>query len=82
MLSKKPVVAANHGGLKEIVVHNETGLLFEANNPIDLINQLEKLIINKELRINFGINGFNRVKKIFSTTNYINSFEKEYKNLS
>lgn len=82
MLSKKPVVAANHGGLTEIVQHNETGFLFEANNSLDLSIQLEKLIVNKELRITFGENGLKRVKEFFSTTNFTNSFETEYKNLT
>lgn len=82
MLSKKPVVAANHGGLTEIVKHNETGFLFEANNSLDLSIQLEKLIVNERLRTIFGENGLKRVKEFFSTTNFTNSFEAEYNNLT
>lgn len=56
MLASKPVVAANHSGLTEIVIHNETGFLVELNNIIALKEALEKLINNPELRISFGKN--------------------------
>lgn len=82
MLSKKPVVAANHGGLSEIVLNNETGFFFEPNNSNDLSMQLEKLIINEDLRISFGEKGLKRVKECFSTKKYVNSFTEEYKKLT
>jgi len=82
MLSKKPVVAANHGGLSEIIIKNETGLFFEPNNCEELTIQLEKLITNKDLRRTLGENGFKRVKECFSTTNLTISFETEYNNLT
>jgi glycosyltransferase involved in cell wall biosynthesis len=82
MLSKKPVIAANHGGLVEIVNPNETGLLFEANNAIDLSEKIGYLIENPELIKIYGENGFNRVSKNFSTKKYVNSFTKEYEKLT
>jgi glycosyltransferase involved in cell wall biosynthesis len=82
MLSKKPVVAANHGGLSEIILNNETGFFFEPNNCEDLCIQLEKLIINKDLRITFGENGFKRVKECFSTQKYVTSIEEIYLELT
>ncbi len=78
MLSKKPVIAANHGGLSEIIINNETGLFFEPNNCEDLCNQLEKLIIDKNLRVSFGENGFKRVKDNFSSQKYVSSIEEIY----
>lgn len=78
MLSMKPVVAANHGGLSEIIVNNETGFFFEPNNSNDLYKQLEKLIIDKDLRISFGENGLKRVKEKFSTKQYVSSIEEIY----
>jgi glycosyltransferase involved in cell wall biosynthesis len=78
MLSKKPVIAANHGGLSEIILNNETGFFFEPNNCEDLCIQLEKLIINKDLRISFGENGLKRVKDNFSSQKYVSSIESIY----
>lgn len=71
MLSFKPVVAANHGGLAEIVVHGNTGLLFEPNNAIALEECLSKLIESKSDCNRYGKNGNKRVKEIFSTEKYV-----------
>ena len=82
MLSQKPVIAADHGGLSEIVVHNQTGFLFEPNNILDLKLQLEKLILNKDLRSTFGENGLKRVNREFSTKKYVSAIAKVYQELS
>lgn len=78
MLSKKPVVAANHGGLSEIVVHDETGFLFKPNSVEDLSVNIEKLILNPSLRNGFGENGFKRVNENFSAKKYISGIEAVY----
>jgi glycosyltransferase involved in cell wall biosynthesis len=75
MLSKKPVVAANHGGLTETVLHNETGLLFEPNNAEALSLALEELILDKEKRTRFGEKGHQRTIEYFSLENHIKKFE-------
>lgn len=75
MLSKKPVIAANHGGLTEIVVPNETGLLFEPNNANALANALESIIVDPEKRQLFGENGYNRTVNHFSLQKHVEKFE-------
>ncbi len=75
MMAKKPVVAANHGGLMEIVVDNETGFLVEPNNKEALKQALEKLINNPELRTTFGENGFQRATENFSIQKYVQKIE-------
>lgn len=75
MMAKKPVVAANHGGLTEIVVHNKTGFLVEPNNPADLKKTLEILIENTELRTTFGENGYQRAIEKFSIEKYVQKIE-------
>lgn len=75
MFAKKPVVAANHGGLMEIVVNNETGFLVEPNNKIALKEALEKLINNPELRTTLGEKGFQRATENFSIENYVRKIE-------
>ncbi len=81
MLAKKPVVASNHGGPTEIVVNNETGLLFEPNNETALAEAIQKLIQNDDLRKSFGENGFQRVLKTFSLENHVNHFEKIFEEI-
>lgn len=75
MMAKKPVIAANHGGLMEIVVDNETGFLVEPNNKDALKDALDKLITNPELRTSFGEKGFLRVIENFSIQKYIQKIE-------
>lgn len=78
MLTKKPVVATNLGGLKEIVVHNETGFLFENKNEQALKEVLLKLIEDKGLRDFFGEKGYQRAVKLFSLQRYVTDFENLY----
>jgi len=75
MLAKKPVVASNHGGLSEIVVNNETGLLVEPRNVNELIIALQKLIENEELRKSFGQKGYEKAIKEFSVEHYTKKIE-------
>jgi glycosyltransferase involved in cell wall biosynthesis len=81
MLAKKPVIASNHGGPTEIVVENETGILFEPNNHNSLSDALEKLIQDEQLRKLYGTNGFKRVHNTFSLENHVNHFEKIFEEL-
>ena len=78
MLSKKPVIASNHGGLKEIVIHNKTGLLFEPNNASDLKKSIESLLINQNLIELYGKEGEKRAKFDFSLEKYVNNFKALY----
>jgi len=82
MLAKKPIVASNHGGLKEIILNNETGFLVAPNNETDLIIALEKLIQSESLRKQMGEQGQQRVIQEFSVAHYVTSFENFFDNNS
>lgn len=75
MLAGKPVIAANHGGLAEIIEHNETGILFEPKSCLSLIVALEELIIDEAKRKQFGVSGQARSQKYFSSLAYTNNIE-------
>lgn len=81
MQKGKPVVAANHGGLVEIITHNKTGLLFEPNQLDELCSSLELLINNADLRTSLGKNGCAFVKDHFSVDDYVHHFVQRYKNV-
>ena len=70
MLCKKPVIASDFGGLKEIVVNKETGLLFEPSNQKSLANAMQFLIDSSELRQTFGNNGYERAIRLFTLKEY------------
>jgi glycosyltransferase involved in cell wall biosynthesis len=61
-----PVVAFNVGGIKDVVVHEETGLLVDRVSAPDLLDAIERLIGNAELREKLGRNGRARVESLFT----------------
>lgn len=50
MASGAVVIASNAGGLKEIIVHNENGLLFEPNDESDLAQKISLVWENEDLK--------------------------------
>ena len=50
----KPVVASNVDGIPEVLVDNETGLLFEPGKAEDLANKIATLAQNQEMRERMG----------------------------
>jgi glycosyltransferase involved in cell wall biosynthesis len=82
MLSKKPVIASNYGGLSEIVVHQQTGLLVPPGNSQELESALESLLLNPDLAREMGEKGYERVLKEFSTSAYVNAITSEYKSIT
>ena len=68
-----PVIAARHGGLLDIVVDNETGLLFEPGNAHALAEALYRLVVAPELRARFGRAGQRRQAEAFSLQTQVDS---------
>ncbi|NRB59546.1 MAG: glycosyltransferase family 4 protein [Winogradskyella sp.] len=81
MLSKKPLIVAEHGGLLEIVKDGETGYFFKPNDIISLKNTIEKLVTNEAALLSFGEAGYKRANKFFSIDKHIHSFVEIYENL-
>ncbi len=65
MTAGKPVVASDSFGLKEVVANNKTGLIFRTNDPMDLSEKLKHLLLNPELCVKYGEEGYKRVKSLF-----------------
>ena len=82
MLAKKPVIGSNHGGVTEIIVHNETGLLFEPNSESALYEALQILIENPEKRRLMGEKGYDRAVEMFSIERYVQNFENLFLTLN
>jgi len=78
MAATKPVIAANHGGLAEIVVDGETGLLIQPSNVSDLAAAIKRLAVDEKMRILMGKNGFIRYLENFTLESYVNNVEMLY----
>jgi len=63
---KVPVIATNVGGVPELVVHQETGILVPPEDPEKLTIAINNLLDNEESRRNFANNAFEFINKNFS----------------
>lgn len=76
--ARKCVIASSVGGIREIIKHNQSGLLFERENFSQLAELLKIVINNGNLAFRFGEALKNNVKEKFlaekMTKNYTNLF--------
>jgi glycosyltransferase involved in cell wall biosynthesis len=66
MAHGKPVVATAVGGLLDLVVDGETGLLVPPRDPAALRRALERLLADRELRRRLGAAARERARADFS----------------
>ncbi|WP_076670938.1 glycosyltransferase [Pontibacter indicus] len=81
MFHELPVVATKVGGLQDIVVNNETGILVNANRPEQIATAIDKLFSNQDLIISMGKKGRLRAEKEYSAERYVKEVEEMYKEL-
>ena len=68
MAMQKPVLATNIIGNKDVVVHKETGFLFDT---IDELENYFEILKDEKTRANFGKKGFERCQTLFDkNTNF------------
>jgi glycosyltransferase involved in cell wall biosynthesis len=66
MAHGRPVVATGVGGLRDLVVDGETGLVVPARDPTALRGALERLLADPGLRRRLGAAGRERAREQFS----------------
>ena len=69
-----PVIATNHGGVKDIIIENENGFFFEVGKDIELATNILK---SRKLRFD----GYNYISHNFSLSNMVEKTLKVYKRL-
>lgn len=65
MAAGTPVLGARTGGIPEVVADGETGLLFEPDDPEDLLDKLRRLCTDAALRQRLGEAGRERARTHF-----------------
>jgi glycosyltransferase involved in cell wall biosynthesis len=78
MSAGKPVIASNIGGLKEIIKNNDTGILVEPGNDIELAKKINWVIENPKEIIRIGNNARNYVIKYHSIPSVSEKYIKLY----
>ena len=70
----KPVIATNHGGVKDIIIENENGFFFEVGDEKELANNILKAR-------NLSFDGYNYISNNFSLGNMVNRTIDVYKGI-
>ena len=75
-----PVIASRFGGIPEVVSDQETGILVRPNSVEDLVESIERLLHNPNLRSSMGSAGRKRVEKYFQLKDMLNKTYQVYEN--
>jgi glycosyltransferase involved in cell wall biosynthesis len=78
MAMGKPVIVSNTFGLKELVDHEITGLLFENENASELSNQIVRLLNDKNFSDKIGQNAYQKVLTYFDYPIYFKNIRCLY----
>jgi glycosyltransferase involved in cell wall biosynthesis len=75
----KPVIAANHGGLTEIIENGVSGYLFEPNNTVSFVNALSRYAGDRELLEQHGKNAKRTYDEKFSLNGFYKKLDAVFK---
>ena len=78
MAAGKPLIASDVFGLREIVSHNETGLLFPCGDLEKLKSALADLCHDSSKRLSMGLEGRKRAESLFGVAEFKNSIKLLY----
>lgn len=81
MLHKLPVIATNVGGMKYIVLDNETGFLVEKYDVTAIAARLLEIYENPNLKQQMGAKGYERAIENYTEERYVRNVENLYNNL-
>lgn len=76
MALKKAVIGAAIGGIPEMVIDGETGLLFEPANAAQLAEKIKLLYNNEELCKKLGINAEKHIRNMINPEKHYNELRK------
>ncbi|UCF39186.1 MAG: glycosyltransferase [Acidobacteriota bacterium] len=81
MASHLPVVSTEVGGIPELVIEEKTGYLVKPADSQDLAHALGRLLGDRELQIQFGKAGRNRIAQHFTVVRKLDATEASYSRL-
>ena len=81
-LMKRPVVASATGGLAEIIIHNETGLLFAPGDVSALTQNIMDILSNTAKTDNLVAAAVQRVSQQFNTEQMLNKLDETYRHVA
>ena len=77
----KPVITSNVGGLKDLVIDGETGLIFEAGNFKQLSENISQILNNEWKSEEMGCAGRSFIEENFKMEKVVSKLEKVYEEI-
>jgi glycogen(starch) synthase len=77
----RPIVGTQVGGLPEVVVHQETGLLVEPEDSTGLAEAIAFLLEHPRTAVEMGQAGRRRVQEVFNWQRCVDRYDELYKQL-
>jgi glycosyltransferase involved in cell wall biosynthesis len=81
-MAARPIVASRVGGIPEVVVHQETGLLVDPENASALADAVTFLLANPAIAAEMGHSGRRRVREVFSWEKCVVRYKNLYDQLT
>ncbi len=78
-MAGKPVVACRTGGLKDLILHRETGSLVEPGQPAEMARAIVEILTNSPLAQRMGQAGQRRALEEFTLEKMSASFATFYR---
>ena len=80
-LMERPIVATRTGGIPEMIVDQETGLLVDTENPKLLAEATSYLLEHPELAMQMGKSARSRTLKLFSFEKHVDAYDCLYRRI-
>lgn len=80
LASGTAVLGSDTGGIPEWCIHEETGLLFNPDNPKDLTKSIRQILLNDSLRERLVENGMKHIKNKYNTQQHFQKLIEIYQN--
>ena len=81
MACKKPVISGISGGTREVVIHEESGLLVNAGDTEKLAGAIKRMLCDEPFARKMAENGYNRAREIFDGQKIAKTFLDELKKI-
>lgn len=78
----RPVVAARVDGLVEVVVHGQTGLLVDSDNPDAWAQTVTGLFAQPDALVAMGLAARRHARQTFSLDQYLSAYDRRYQMLA
>ena len=78
----RPVVASRTGGLPEMILADETGLLVEKENSVELSKAIISLLDNPQLANKLGQAARNHIQQQFNWEDHVLAYDRLYRKIS